>query len=162
MKAFEYFHKSIEITEEIGEKNHLGVRYANIGSIYEVRGKFDKALEEYKKAVAIERSQQNLNGIATQLNNIAGILGDLGKYDDCIKKYSESLGIMENLKIKPGIARALNNLGSVYYKFKKDHTKAIPLLERSLELYKELNDSQMISSTQQNLDFIKKQLDTKN
>ncbi|MBY9003802.1 MAG: tetratricopeptide repeat protein [Candidatus Lokiarchaeota archaeon] len=155
--AYNFFDQSIEITEKIGEKTHLAVRYANKGSIHEARSEFDKALEEYNKALAIERSQQNLHGVASQLFNIGGILGDLGKQDDCISYYTKALGIMEELKIKPGIARALNNLGTVYFKFKKDFENSIPLLERALKIYTEINDSQMIMTTKQNLDHIKKQ-----
>ena len=155
------FSQSIEITEKIGEKTHLAVRYANMGSIHEVRREFNKALEDYKKALAIERSQQNLHGVANQLFNIGGILGDLSKHDECIKNYTEALSIMEDLKIRPGIAQALNNLGTVYIKFKKDYEKSIPLLERALKIYNELNNSQMILTTQQNLDYIKKQYESK-
>jgi tetratricopeptide (TPR) repeat protein len=64
---------------------------------------------------------------------------------------------MEDLKIKPGIARALNNLGSVYYKFNRDFEKSIALLERALEIYREINDPQMLNLTQTNLAHIKKQ-----
>ena len=160
--AHDLFNQSIEITEKIGEKTHLAVRYANMGSIHEARREFDKALEEYKKALAIERSQQNLHGVASQFFNIGGILGDLGKHDECITNYSEALSIMEDLKIKPGIAQALNNLGTVYFKFKKDYEKSIPLLERALEIYKEIYNPQMMLSTQQNLDYIKKQYENQN
>ena len=160
--ADELFTQSIDITEKIGEKTHLGLRYANRGSIYEAKREFGKALEEYKKALAIERSQENLHGVASQFFNIGGILGDLGKHDECITNYTEALSIMEDLKIKPGIAQALNNLGTVYFKFKKDYEKSIPLLERALEIYKEINNPQMMLSTQQNLDYIKKQYESQN
>ncbi|HUW89102.1 MAG TPA: tetratricopeptide repeat protein [Candidatus Nanopelagicaceae bacterium] len=160
--AHNFFNQSIEISEKIGEKEHLAVRYANRGSIHEARREFDKALEEYKKALTIERSQQNLQGIASQFFNIGGILGELGKHDECITNYSNALSIMEDLKIKPGIAQALNNLGTVYFKFKKDYEKSILLLERALEIYKEINNPQMMLSTQQNLDYIKKQYENQN
>lgn len=158
-KAKEYFNQSIKIAEDIGEKTHLGVRYANKASIFEVYRDFEKALEEYKKALAIEQSLQNLHGVATQLMNIGGILGDLGQHEDCIQHYTKALNIMEELKIKPGIARALNNLGSVHYKFNRDFEKAIPLLERALDIYHEINDPQMENLTRQNLAHIKRQFE---
>ena len=133
------------------------MRYGNRGSIHEARREFEKALEEYKKALAIARSQQKLHEAANQLLNIGGILGDLGQHDECIMKYTEALSVMEDLKIKPGIAQALNNLGTVYFKYKKDYEKAIPLLERALEIYKEINNPQMITTIEQNLNYIKKQ-----
>ena len=155
--ADEYFTQSIKIAEEIGEKTHLGVRYANRASIFEAFREFEKALEEYKKALAIEQSQQNLHGVGTQLMNIGGILGDLGQHEECIQNYTKALNIMEELKIKPGIAQALNNLGSVYYKFNREFEKAIPLLERALEIYQEISDPQMENLTRQNLAHIKQQ-----
>ncbi|MEJ2293158.1 MAG: tetratricopeptide repeat protein [Candidatus Lokiarchaeota archaeon] len=158
--ANEMFTQSIEIAEEIGEKIYLGVRYANRASIFEATREFEKALEEYEKALTVEKSQQNLHGIATQLMNIGGILGDLGRYEECIQNYNNALNIMEELNIKPGIAQALNNLGSVHYKFYKDYEKAIPLLEKALEIYREINNHQMINLTQQNLIHIKKQYES--
>ena len=99
----------------------------------------------------------NLQGVANQLTNIGGVSGDLGRYEETIKNYSQALNIMENLGNKPGIARSLNNLGIVYYKYKKEPQKAIDFLQRALEIYKELNIPQMINSTQNSIDTIKKQ-----
>jgi len=161
-KAYNYFNQSIEIAEKMGEKTHLAVRYGNRGSIYEARREFEKALEEYKKAHTMARSLENLHETANQLFNIGGILGDMGKYDECIDTYNKALSIMEDLKIKPGIARALNNLGTVLYKFKKDYEQAINLLERAVTIYKEIEDYQMLSTTQRNLDHIKEQFKLNN
>ncbi len=159
--AFEYFNQSIALTEKIGEKTNLGVRYGNRASIHEVRREFENALEEYKKALSIEQSLGNLMGAANQLTNIGGILGDLGRYEETIKNYEKALNIMENLGNKPGIAQALNNLGAIYYKYKKDYEKSVNFLQRAVDIYNELNMSQMAMSTKQNLDFIKNQFEAK-
>ena len=156
--ALELFNQSIALTEEIGEKTHLGVRYGNRASIYEARREFEKALEEYKKALSIEQSLENLEGVASQLTNIGGILGDLGRYEETIKNYEQVLNIMENLCNKPGIASSLSNLGIIYFKYKKEHQKSIEFLQRALEIYKELNIPQMIMTTQNNIDSIKRQV----
>lgn len=159
--AFEMFNQSIILSEKIGEKPNLGVRYGNRASIYEARREFEKALEDYKKALSIEQSLGNLEGIATQLTNIGGVLGDLGKYEETIKNYSQVLNIMENLGNKPGIARALNNLGIIFFKYKKEPQKSLDFLQRALEIYKELNIPQMITTTQNSIDTIKKQANVK-
>ena len=156
--AFELFNQSIVLSEKIGEKPNLGVRYGNRASIYEVRGEFEKALEDYKKALSIEQSLGNLEGIASQLTNIGGVSGDLGRYEETIKNYTQVLSIMENLSNQPGIARALNNLGIIYYKYKKETQKSLEFLQRALEIYKELNIPQMITTTQNSIDTIKKQV----
>ena len=67
---------------------------------------------------------------------------------------------MENLGNKPGIARALNNLGIIYFKYKKDSQKSIEYLHRALEIYKELNIPRMITTTQNSIDIIKKQVNS--
>ena len=130
----------------------------NKASIYEVRREFEKALEDYKKALSIEQSLDNLEGVANQLTNIGGILGDLGQYEETLKNYEQALKIMENLGNKPGIAKSLNNLGIIYYKYKKDHVKSLSLLQRALEIYKELKFPQMIRETQNTISIIQKQL----
>jgi len=160
-KAFGLFNQSIALTEKIGEKTNLGVRYGNKASIYEARREFEKALEEYKKALSIEQSLGNLGGIASQLTNIGGVSGDLGRYEETIKYYGQALSIMENLGNKPGIANALNNLGIIYFKYKKNHQKSIDFLQRAVEIYNELNIPQMAMSTKKNLDYIKNQFEAK-
>jgi len=102
-----------------------------------------------------------LEGIATQLTNIGGVSGDLGRYEETIKNYSQVLNIMENLNNKPGIARALNNLGIIFFKYKREPQKSLDFLQRALEIYKELNIQQMITTTQNSIDTIKKQVDVK-
>ncbi len=156
--AFELFNQSIDLSERIGEKPNLGVRYGNRASIYEARREFEKALEDYIKALSIEQSLGNLEGIATQLTNIGGVLGDLGRYEETIKNYNQVLSIMEKLGNKPGIARALNNLGIIYFKYKKETQKSLEFLERALEIYKELNFPQMIATTQNSIETIKKRV----
>ncbi|MHA1479032.1 MAG: tetratricopeptide repeat protein, partial [Promethearchaeota archaeon] len=113
------------------------------------------------KALRSEQSLENMEGIASQLTNIGGILGDLGRYEETIENYEKVLNIMETLSNKPGIARSLNNLGIIYYKFKKDHEKSIDFLQRALGIYKELNIPNMIVTTQNSIDTIKKQLNIK-
>ena len=159
--AFELFNQSIILSEKIGEKPNLGVRYGNRASIYEAKREFEKALEDYKKALSIEQSLGNLEGIASQLTNIGGVSGDLGRYEETLKNYSQALNIMEDLGNIPGIARALNNLGIIYYKYKREPQKSLEFLQRALEIYKELNIPQMITSTQSSIDTIKKQVDVK-
>ncbi len=107
---------------------------------------------------SIEQSLGNLEGIASQLTNIGGVSGDLGRYEETIKNYEEVLNIMENLGNKPGIARSLNNLGIIYFKYKKDSQKSLDFLQRALEIYKQLNIPQMVKSTHDSIDFIKKQI----
>ena len=159
--SFELFNQSIILSEEIGEKPNLGVRYGNRASIYEARREFEKALEDYKKALTIEQALGNLEGIATQLTNIGGVSGDLGRYEDTIKNYSQVLSIMENLGNKPGIAGALNNLGIIHFKYKRDTQKSLELLQRALEIYKELKIPQLITETEKSIDIIKKQANLK-
>jgi len=159
-KALDYFNQSIVITEQIGEKLYLGIRYGNQASIYEAMGKYNEALEGYQKALETEQSLHNLKGVAEQLTNIGGIQGDLGNYDETIKNYTHALEIMEQLDIKPGIANALNNLGTVHYKYKKDYPKSIELIQKALDIYKELNIPQMINSTTQNLNYIKREYES--
>ena len=68
---------------------------------------------------------------------------------------------MENLGNKPGIAGALNNLGIIHFKYKRDTQKSLELLQRALEIYKELKIPQLITETEKSIDIIKKQANLK-
>ena len=77
-KALEYYHKSLKIREEIGDKKGIANSLNNIGYIYDVQGDIPKGLEYYHKSLKIREEIGDKKGIAMSLNNIGYIYNSQG------------------------------------------------------------------------------------
>ena len=71
--ALEYYHKSLKIKEDIGNKKGIATSLNNIGYIYKSQGDIPFAMEYYHKSLKIEEELGNKSGIAISLNNIGYI-----------------------------------------------------------------------------------------
>jgi len=78
-KALEYFHKSLKIREDIGDKKGIAISLNNIGNIYKNQGDIPKALEYFHKSLIISEEIGNKQGIALSLNNIGRIYNNKGE-----------------------------------------------------------------------------------
>ncbi len=154
-KALEYYQKSLEIKEELSNKEGISNTLNNIGIIFEYKEEHDKALEYYQKSLEIDREIRNSKGIALTLENMAIIFakkGDINKADTTLK---ESLNIHESMGNRYGIAGTYNNLGNLYYN-NKYVEKALEYFVKSLEAYTELNDEENVSILLGKIDTISK------
>ena len=90
-KAFEYFARSLEISENLG--NPLGISNSlnNIGNIHADRGDFESALECYEKRLAMSKKIGDLWGIAVAYNKIGTIQRDRGDFESALKCYGKSI-----------------------------------------------------------------------
>ena len=75
-KAIEYFKKSLQTNNILGNKPGLSDTYNNIGAIYKIEGNYPKALEYFQKSLTIEKELNNTAGIAGSYSNI-GIVYDI-------------------------------------------------------------------------------------
>ncbi|MBI4648694.1 MAG: tetratricopeptide repeat protein, partial [Bacteroidia bacterium] len=110
-RALEFFSKSLNIREEIGDKKGMAGSYNNIGAIYDNQGDIPRALEFYSKSLKIQEEIADKKGMAGSYNNIGAIYGvqaseaksrhDMVGSDSLINKalefFSKSLKIYEEI-----------------------------------------------------------------
>ena len=154
-KALEYYQKSIENLEEIGDERKIASTYNSIGIIYDELADFSKALEYYLMSLEINERIGYKKGIATSLNNIGLVYWNLGNYDKTLDYYLQSLKIFEELENKRHIAHLLNNIGIVY-KSLNDQDKALDYYLRSLKIKEQLGDEKGIANSLGNIGIIYK------
>ena len=78
-KALEYYHKSLIIKKEIGDKKGIANSLNNIGRIYDDQGDAPQALEYFHKSLMLREEIGDKRGIAYSLDNIGGIELNQGK-----------------------------------------------------------------------------------
>jgi serine phosphatase RsbU (regulator of sigma subunit)/tetratricopeptide (TPR) repeat protein len=152
-KALEYFHNSLKIQEEIGNKEGIASTLNNIGLIYKRQGDIPKALEYYHKSLKIQEEIGNKLGIARSLNNIGVIYYNQEDLHKALEYYLKSLKIYEEIGNKEGIARSLNNIG-VIYKNQADIPKALEYFHKSLKIDEEIGNKEGIASSLNNIGVI--------
>lgn len=153
LKALEYYHKSLKILEEIGDKTNIGISLSNIGVIYENQGDLASALEYYFKSLKIQEGIKDKAGIARALNNIGVIYSKQNNLILSLEYYHKSLKIQEEINDNSGIANSLYNIG-VNYAYLKQYEKAINYIQRSLVLEKKMGNKYGISFSFNNLGSI--------
>ena len=151
--SLEYNLKSLEIYEDIGDKNNISLCLNSIGFIYIQQGDIPKGLEFYHKSLKIREETGDKKGMGYSLNNIGQVLGQQGETEESQKYYYESLKVREEIGDTLGIAYSLGNIGSNYIILanlaeldgdfaKRDSlfNRAIKAQKESLKLRKELGD----------------------
>ena len=69
-KALEFFEKSLELKEELGDMRGISSSYNNLGLLYKDKGEWDKALEFYEKSLEINQELGDRAGISSSYNNL--------------------------------------------------------------------------------------------
>ncbi|PHR49185.1 MAG: hypothetical protein COA32_03805 [Fluviicola sp.] len=130
-QAIEIYFKSLNIFEELNDKNGAARTLGNIGVLYQNKGEDDKAIENFTKSLDYFKAIKDPVGIAKSLNNIAVIYIGKGKYQDAIDYCLNSL----RTKGETNVAEPLNNLGIIYDK-KGEFTVSLDYHFQSLEANK--------------------------
>jgi serine phosphatase RsbU (regulator of sigma subunit) len=160
-EALKNYLASLEIQEEIGDKNGIASSSNNIGTIYWYQGNYPEALKNYlvslkiKEEIGVEHPEDmgNKKGIASSLNNIGNIYSDQGNYPEALKNYLASLKIKEEIGDKKGIAFTLNNIGNIFAN-QGNFPEALKNLFASLKIAEEIGDKIVIASTFNNIGTI--------
>jgi len=149
-KAISYYHKSLDIREEIGDKRGVAKSLNSIGGILHSQGDFSKAIKYYRKSINLFEGTGDKEGIANGLYSIGSIHHDQGNLTKAISYYHSCLYILEEIGHKEGIASSLNNIGLLYYN-KGDISKAKIYYHKSLKIHVEIGDKEGISVTLNNI-----------
>jgi tetratricopeptide (TPR) repeat protein len=138
-EALEYYNKSLNIKDLIGDKNGMAQSYNNIAAIYNNQGDIPKALEYHNKSLNIKELIGDQKGMANSFNNLGSIYYNHGDISKALEYYSKSLKIYEVIDDKWGMAYAFNNLGAIYDK-QDDISKALEYYNKGLNIQKMIGD----------------------
>lgn len=143
-EALDYFHQSLKIQEQIGDRSGQSYSLNNIGYIYSSQKQFLKALEYYIKSYNIQKEIKDLNGQAQSLSNIGNVYDRSKSLKKALYYYFKGLNIRKSINDKQGIGYSLQNIGTVYFN-QKNYFSALYYFTKSLEIRREISDAQGIS-----------------
>jgi len=138
-KAIDYYTRSLNIREELGDKKGTAMCLNNIGILYKNQGDYAKAMDYYTRNLKIREELGDKKGIASSLNNIGTIYYEQGDYAKAKDYYIRCLKIYEERGSQRGIAYILGNIGNIYYE-QGDYAKATDYYTRSSEICEEIGD----------------------
>lgn len=138
-KALQYYFKSKELREVIGDKSGLANSLNNIGSIYRQTGKAEIALEYLKKALKLQQEIEDRQGICYSLNNIGSMYLDNKKYVLAEEYLLMSLNESKKLGF-PEIISHTAQLLVVAYKSTGKYEKALENYELHIKMRDSINN----------------------
>lgn len=151
--ALDVYTQSLEIWQEIGNRQYEGSAVNNLGIIYNDLGEYDKAISNYNQAIKIQREVGNRPSVGIYLNNLAYAFMRLENYAEAEKFFRQSLEIKTEDQTNRGqrsVAVTLNNLGT-NLSLKGDYTNGINYLQQSLSLRRKIEDKWGIANSLLNL-----------
>ncbi|MCE3227032.1 MAG: protein serine/threonine phosphatase [Bacteroidetes bacterium] len=151
--ALNYFKNSMELLEEINNKQGLSDVYNNIGLIYKNVGQISKCLEYYFKCLKICDELNDKRGKASSLNNIGMMYMDLGEYVKSLEYLRDALTEWEKLDVKRGMSSSLGNLGLLYSKMGRPNM-SLEYYFKALILNEKNGDKEGIGTSLGNIGWI--------
>ncbi len=148
-KAIEYYEKSLEISEKLGNVHAIALTYNNLGSVYDDKGDYEKAIEYYGRNLKLEKLG-DVRLMAQTYGNLGLEYYRTGAYEKAIEYYERDLEISKELGDVQGMSQTYNNLGLIYAD-KGEYKKAIEYYEKSLEISKKIEDVHGMAQTYGNL-----------
>lgn len=152
-KGIDYYSQSLEIFEEIGNKQGIATSLNNIGTIYKVQGDYAKAIDYFTQNLKISEEIGNKQGVGACLNNIGLIFQVQRDYSKALDYFTQSIKINEEISNKKGIASSLNNIGIIYQE-QGDYSMALDYYTQSLKIEDEIGDKGGIASSLNNIGLI--------
>lgn len=134
--AIDFHQRALTIRTTASDSSGMGASYSNMAVIYMLAESYDTAELYYKQALEIQLATKNKQEIATCYAGLATLHRNTKNYEQAEIYYLQALEINEAIGNKIKIARNLNNMGRMYLEQEKPD-KALPLLERALDLAKQ-------------------------
>ncbi len=157
-EAMAYSWKSMEIYEELRDKNGIASTLSVMARVYWSQGMIDKALEHYHKSL---KGKQECGASKDELAlchlNLGACYSGLLRFNPALSSYAFAEKILKKSGDQKKLAYLYNNIGSVYGK-KGELDKAREYFQKALEIREDLEDKNGIASTLSNLGSLQEDL----
>lgn len=124
--------------------------YNNLGVVYRMLGRMERAREHLEKALQIYHEGGDHLREGRVLNDLGRVFADLGNRERARGDYEEALRICQEQGDHPGEGSALNNLGWVYITLGQSK-QAQQNYEQALSIFREIGDRVGEGATLNNL-----------
>lgn len=131
------YEESLEIREELGDRDGMVSPAINLGNVEWSLGRYDNAAERYRQSLALSRELGNRLAEATSLNNLGSLASRQQEFAKSIEYFEESLKIRRELGEFQHVALSLSNIADALLglgKLDRSRDMALEALEMRLEV----------------------------
>ena len=146
--AINYYHQSLPLTQDTGDKWGEAGCLDNIGFCHFKLKDYDKALESCSQALAISQIIDDRKGQSNALFHLGNIYEQLVDYKRASECCNSSLNIRREIEDKKGQAEILVFLAELYVKenqAERNPEQALELLNKALQLGREIKALDLLS-----------------
>lgn len=120
------------------------INYANLGSIFETRGKTDSAWTYYQKAMELNQKNNNSLGIALCHIYFGNLHAKTHQYDKALEEYNAAYGIMKESKDEWHTLNTLTSLADIYIE-KGNNAQATKYLEEAKNMATKIESTEHLA-----------------
>jgi CHAT domain-containing protein/Tfp pilus assembly protein PilF len=144
--ALARFQACLERSEAIGDAEEIAVTYDNIAAVYFQQGDFEQARRYYEKILETRAGGGHPRQMAVVHGGLGKTLFVQGHDDEALEQFRLALSLAEQVDDAALIYAALGDQ-AVTAAHHGEFVQAGPLLERALEIARELNSRSMVAET---------------
>jgi len=149
-QARDYYQASLDLAEDLEDRELMADALNNLGVIYFVWGEHDKALEYYLRTLAIRLEMNDARGTGQGYNNVANIYHTAGEYEQALNYYQRSLEYYVAEADTAMITSSLNNIGLVFYE-QEQYDHSLDTYGRALVMETKTSDRSGMAMTLNNM-----------
>ena len=113
--SFVYFHKAIELAEQIDANGWTADALIDVGINYQIQGTYDSTKHFFQRSLEVASDMGDRMRIEIYYAQAAGLYHDMGLYDSAVANYFTCLTMSKERGSESGQAWLYNRLGVVYY-----------------------------------------------
>jgi len=155
-ESLDYFFKSLKLFESLKKGDFrlsIASCHENIGTVYNINNRNEKAIENYKKAIAIlERIEEYELEHAMNIANLGTIYQKQKNYGMAIVNYKTAEKKLLRLQDSFGLAFVNSWLGSAYLEQKK-YDLSIQKSKKAVSIIGKSGDKELMTTTVHNLGY---------
>lgn len=174
-KSREYFQKSLELGEKVGDKDYIGVAYYSMGEISHYMEEYKEALDYFDRSLKIGKSTGNTYIIANVYQGMADVFRKWNyktefidetkwvikiDFNKALDYYAQSEKLFAAIGDRFQIASTLRNKG-ICLKEMQQYGDAKVVLEKALALAREIDNPHTIETIAQELKTVYAKLGNK-
>lgn len=145
-KAVEFYVRSAELFEELGNRTGLAHTFNNIGLVLWEDGNLNEALAYTKKGLRLRMELNDKLGMAASYSNLGLIFEDTGPLDSAIHYTRLAIPLKEQLNDAFGLAKSFHNLGYIH-QTQNDLDKAEEYYRKALAASESVGNERGTAST---------------
>jgi signal transduction histidine kinase/Tfp pilus assembly protein PilF len=145
--------KSLQIAEELDNKEQIIILLNNIGQVYYKQAKYDKAIEYFQLNLKMEQSHGKEEDLSFVFNNLGMVYMAWEQFEKAIPYFEQALQIDKKFNNEERLTIRLNNLGTAYRSLEQ-YEKALEFLLESLTIEKKMNRLEKVSIRLSNIAMI--------